>query len=54
MVDWSYKYIETSEIVLLLLHANFCSFVIDVEVGETIEDTRKQFSLKSGTTITFQ
>ncbi|KAL3982765.1 Vacuolar ATP synthase subunit S1 (ATP6S1) family protein [Acanthocheilonema viteae] len=30
------------------------SFIIDVEVGENIEDTKKQFYLKSGTTITFQ
>ncbi|VDK81220.1 unnamed protein product [Litomosoides sigmodontis] len=30
------------------------SFVIDVEVGENVEDIAKQFFLKSGTTITFQ
>ncbi|CAG9530776.1 unnamed protein product [Cercopithifilaria johnstoni] len=30
------------------------SFVIDVEVGENIEDAKKQYYLKSGTTITFQ
>uniref|UniRef100_A0A2K6W3F0 V-type proton ATPase subunit S1/VOA1 transmembrane domain-containing protein n=1 Tax=Onchocerca volvulus TaxID=6282 RepID=A0A2K6W3F0_ONCVO len=30
------------------------SFIIDVEVGEDIEDAKKEFSLKNGTTITFQ
>ncbi|OZC10986.1 hypothetical protein X798_01812 [Onchocerca flexuosa] len=30
------------------------SFIIEVEVGENIEDAKKEFSLKSGTTITFQ
>ncbi|VIO87417.1 Uncharacterized protein BM_BM6867 [Brugia malayi] len=30
------------------------SFIIDVEVGENIEDAEKEFYLTSGTTITFQ
>ncbi|KAM3725907.1 V-type proton ATPase subunit [Dirofilaria immitis] len=30
------------------------SFIIDIEVGENIEDAKKEFSLKNGTTITVQ
>lgn len=41
-----------------ITHANFnffcCSFTIDVEIGENIEDAKKEYSLKSGITITFQ